>query len=182
MDNLKVLKTISFILSLVLLLIALTMIVCLFAMPDSVRDPSDDSTGDVSGDVSGGAEGSSDGTGDGSADGSGGKEIGLALALIVLIPLLLVYMMFNALYSIAPLVLNIRQRFNDKNRAIPLLVLDLIHFVCLFVVSISCLITKNPLLHPIFHVLIVISCIAVAAAVTIDIVLLMQNKRQESTN
>ena len=174
MDNLKVLKTVSFILSLVLLLIARTMIVCLFAMPDSVRDPSDDSTGNVSD----GAEG----TGDGSADGSGGKEIGFVLALIMLIPLLLVYMMFNALYSVAPLVLNIRQRFNGKNRAIPLLVLDLIHFVCLFVISISCIVTKNPLLHPIFHVLIVISCIAVAAAVAIDIVLLVQNKRQENTN
>ena len=157
MDKTQILKIVSFVLSIVMLVVALTAIICLFAMPNPLNT---------------GGSGSNN---DNDADGDGqtaGEQLGYAFALILIIPLVIGAMSVHAAYSVATLVLNIRQLFAGKNRKTALLVMNLISVVWLTLLTLACLTSNPPLLHVVFHVFVVASLAFAVASSLIDLLLI----------
>lgn len=159
MDKTQILKIVSFVLSIVMLVVALTAIICLFAMPNPLN-------------TGGSGNGSNN---DNDADGDGqtaGEQLGYAFALILIIPLVIGAMSVHAAYSVATLVLNIRQLFAGKNRKTALLVMNLISVVWLTLLTLACLTSNPPLLHVVFHVFVVVSLAFAVASSVIDLLLI----------
>lgn len=159
MDKTQILKIVSFVLSIVMLVVALTAIICLFAMPNPLN-------------TGGSGNGSNN---DNDADGDGqtaGEQLGYAFALILIIPLVIGAMSVHAAYSVATLVLNIRQLFVGKNRKTALLVMNLISVVWLTLLTLACLTSNPPLLHVVFHVFVVVSLAFAVASSVIDLLLI----------
>lgn len=159
MDKTQILKIVSFVLSIVMLVVALTAIICLFAMPNPLN-------------TGGSGNGSNN---DNDADGDGqtaGEQFGYAFALILIIPLVIGAMSVHAAYSVATLVLNIRQLFAGKNRKTALLVMNLISVVWLTLLTLACLTSNPPLLHVVFHVFVVVSLAFAVASSVIDLLLI----------
>lgn len=159
MDKTQILKIVSFVLSIVMLVVALTAIICLFAMPNPFN-------------TGGSGNGSNN---DNDADGDGqtaGEQFGYAFALILIIPLVIGVMSVHAAYSVATLVLNIRQLFAGKNRKTALLVMNLISVAWLTLLTLACLTSNPPLLHVVFHVFVVVSLAFAVASSVIDILLI----------
>ena len=159
MDKTQILKIVSFVLSIVMLVVALTALICLFAMPNSFN-------------TGGSGNGSNN---DNDADDGGqtaGEQFGYAFALILIIPLVIGAMSVHAAYSVATLVLNIRQLFAGKNRKTALLVMNLISVVWLTLLTLACLTSNPPLLHVVFHVFVVVSLAFAVASSIIDLLLI----------
>lgn len=159
MDKTQILKIVSFVLSIVMLVVALTAIICLFAMPNPFN-------------TGGSGNGSNN---DNDADGDGqtaGEQFGYAFALILIIPLVIGAMSVHAAYSVATLVLNIRQLFAGKNRKTALLVMNLISVVWLTLLTLACLTSNPPLMHVVFHVFVVVSLAFAVASSVIDLLLI----------
>ena len=171
MDKTQILKTVSFVLSIVMLVVALTAIICLFALPNPLNNGNsgDDSSTD------------SDETGN-DDQGQAGVLLGIALVLILIIPLVLTAMFVHAAYSIATLVLNIRQLFAGKNRKIALLVMNIISVVWLTLLTLACLTSNPPLLHVVFHVFVVASLALAVASSVIDILLIKSKDENVQNN
>ena len=171
MDKTQILKIVSFVLSIVMLVVALTAIICLFAMPNPLAMPNPFNTG-------GSGNGSNN---DNDADDDGktaGEQFGYAFALILIIPLVIGAMSVHAAYSVATLVLNIRQLFAGKNRKTALLVMNLISVVWLTLLTLACLTSNPPLLHVVFHVFVVVSLAFAVASSVIDL-LLIKSKNEK---
>lgn len=160
MDKTQILKIVSFVLSIVMLVVALTAIICLFAMPKPFNIGGSDDDSSTSGD-------GTDGDGQ-----TAGEQFGYAFALILIIPLVIGVMSVHAAYSVATLVLNIRQLFAGKNRKTALLVMNLISVVWLTLLTLACLTSNPPLLHVVFHVFVVVSLALAVASSVIDILLI----------
>lgn len=159
MDKTQILKIVSFVLSIVMLVVALTAIICLFAMPNPFN--------------TGGSGNGSNNDNDADDDGqTAGEQFGYAFALILIIPLVIGAMSVHAAYSVATLVLNIRQLFAGKNRKTALLVMNLISVVWLTLLTLACLTSNPPLLHVVFHVFVVASLALAVASSVIDILLI----------
>lgn len=159
MDKTQILKIVSFVLSIVMLVVALTAIICLFAMPNSFN--------------TGGSGNGSNNDNDADDDGqTAGEQLGYAFALILIIPLVIGVMSVHAAYSVATLVLNIRQLFACKNRKTALLVMNLISVVWLTLLTLACLTSNPPLLHVVFHVFVVVSLAFAVASSVIDLLLI----------
>ena len=159
MDKTQILKIVSFVLSIVMLVVALTAIICLFAMSNPFN-------------TGGSGNGSNN---DNDADGVGqtaGEQFGYAFALILIIPLVIGAMSVHAAYSVATLVLNIRQLFAGKNRKTALLVMNLISVVWLTLLTLACLTSNPPLMHVVFHVFVVASLAFAVASSVIDLLLI----------
>lgn len=159
MDKTQILKIVSFVLSIVMLVVALTAIICLFAMPNPFN--------------TGGS--GNDSNNDNNTDGDGqtaGEQFGYAFALILIVPLVIGAMSVHAAYSVATLVLNIRQLFAGKNRKTALLVMNLISVVWLTLLTLACLTSNPPLLHVVFHVFVVVSLAFAVASSVIDLLLI----------
>ena len=159
MDKTQILKIVSFVLSIVMLVVALTAIICLFAMPNSFNN----------GGSGNGSNNENDADGDGQ---TAGEQFGYAFALILIIPLVIGAMSVHAAYSVATLVLNIRQLFAGKNRKTALLVMNLISVVWLTLLTLACLTSNPPLLHVVFHVFVVVSLAFAVASSVIDLLLI----------
>lgn len=159
MDKTQILKIVSFVLSIVMLVVALTAIICLFAMPNSFNN----------GGSGNGSNNENDADGDGQ---TAGEQFGYAFALILIIPLVIGAMSVRAAYSVATLVLNIRQLFAGKNRKTALLVMNLISVVWLTLLTLACLTSNPPLLHVVFHVFVVVSLAFAVASSVIDLLLI----------
>lgn len=159
MDKTQILKIVSFVLSIVMLVVALTAIICLFAMPNPFN--------------TGGSGNGSNNDNDADDDGqTAGEQFGYAFALILIIPLVIGVMSVHAAYSVATLVLNIRQLFAGKNRKTALLVMNLISVVWLTLLTLACLTSNPPLLHVVFHVFVVVSLAFAVASSVIDLLLI----------
>ena len=155
MDKTQILKIVSFVLSIVMLVVALTAIICLFAMPNPFN--------------TGGSNNDNDADDDGQ---TAGEQLGYAFALMLIIPLVIGAMSVHAAYSVATLVLNIRQLFAGKNRKTALLVMNLISVVWLTLLTLACLTSNPPLLHVVFHVFVVVSLAFAVASSVIDLLLI----------
>lgn len=155
MDKTQILKIVSFVLSIVMLVVALTAIICLFAMPNPLN--------------TGGSGNGNDADDDGQ---TAGEQLGYAFALILIIPLVIGVMSVHAAYSVATLVLNIRQLFAGKNRKTALLVMNLISVVWLTLLTLACLTSNPPLLHVVFRVFVVASLAFAVASSVIDLLLI----------
>lgn len=158
MDKTQILKIVSFVLSIVMLVVALTAIICLFAMPNPFN--------------TGGSGNGSNNDNDADDGQTAGEQVGYAFALILIIPLVIGAMSVHAAYSIATLVLNIRQLFAGKNRKTALLVMNLISVVWLTLLTLACLTSNPPLLHVVFHVFVVASLAFAVASSVIDLLLI----------
>lgn len=158
MDKTQILKIVSFVLSIVMLVVALTAIICLFAMPNSFN--------------TGGSGNGSNNDNDADDGQTAGEQLGYAFALILIIPLVIGVMSVHAAYSVATLVLNIRQLFAGKNRKTALLVMNLISVVWLTLLTLACLTSNPPLLHVVFHVFVVVSLAFAVASSVIDLLLI----------
>lgn len=158
MDKTQILKIVSFVLSIVMLVVALTAIICLFAMPNPLN--------------TGGSGNGSNNDNDADDGQTAGEQLGYAFALILIIPLVIGAMSVHAAYSVATLVLNIRQLFAGKNRKTALLVMNLISVVWLTLLTIACLTSNPPLLHVVFHVFVVVSLAFAVASSVIDLLLI----------
>ncbi len=159
MNKTQILKIVSFVLSIVMLVVALTAIICLFAMPNPFN--------------TGGSGNGSNNDNDADDDGqTAGEQFGYAFALILIIPLVIGAMSVHAAYSVATLVLNIRQLFAGKNRKTALLVMNLISVVWLTLLTLACLTSNPPLLHVVFHVFVVVSLAFAVASSVIDLLLI----------
>ncbi len=175
MDKTQILKIVSFVLSIVMLVVALTAIICLFAMPNPLAMPNPFNTG-------GSGNGSNN---DNDADDDGktaGEQFGYAFALILIIPLVIGAMSVHAAYSVATLVLNIRQLFAGKNRKTALLVMNLISVVWLTLLTLACLTSNPPLLHVVFHVFVVVSLAFAVASSVIDLLLIKSKDENVQSN
>ncbi len=175
MDKTQILKIVSFVLSIVMLVVALTAIICLFAMPNPLAMPNPFNTG-------GSGNGSNN---DNDADDDGktaGEQFGYAFALILIIPLVIGAMSVHAAYSVATLVLNIRQLFAGKNRKTALLVMNLISVVWLTLLTLACLTSNQPLLHVVFHVFVVVSLAFAVASSVIDLLLIKSKDENVQSN
>ena len=155
MDKPQILKIVSFVLSIVMLVVALTAIICLFAMPNPLN--------------TGGSGNGSNNDNDADDGQTAGEQLGYAFALILIIPLVIGVMSVHAAYSVATLVLNIRQLFAGKNRKTALLVMNLISVVWLTLLTLTCLTSNPPLLHVVFHVFVVASLAFAVASSVIDL-------------
>lgn len=158
MDKTQILKIVSFVLSIVMLVVALTAIICLFAMPNPFN--------------TGGSGNGSNNDNDADDGQTAGEQFGYAFALILIIPLVIGAMSVHAAYSVATLVLNIRQLFAGKNRKTALLVMNLISVVWLTLLTLACLMSNPPLLHVVFHVFVVVSLAFAVASSVIDLLLI----------
>ena len=158
MDKTQILKIVSFVLSIVMLVVALTAIICLFAMPNPLN--------------TGGSGNGSNNDNDADNGQTAGEQLGYAFALILIIPLVIGAMSVHAAYSVATLVLNIRQLFAGKNRKTALLVMNLISVVWLTLLTIACLTSNPPLLHVVFRVFVVASLAFAVASSVIDLLLI----------
>lgn len=159
MDKTQILKIVSFVLSIVMLVVALTAIICLFAMPNPFN-------------TGGSGNGSNNDNGSDDDGQTAGEQFGYAFALILIIPLVIGAMSVHAAYSVATLVLNIRQLFAGKNRKTALLVMNLISVVWLTLLTLACLTSNPPLLHVVFHVFVVASLAFAVASSVIDLLLI----------
>lgn len=159
MDKTQILKIVSFVLSIVMLVVALTAIICLFAMPNPFN-------------TGGSGNGSNNDNGSDDDGQTAGEQLGYAFALILIIPLVIGAMSVHAAYSVATLVLNIRQLFAGKNRKTALLVMNLISVVWLTLLTLACLTSNPPLLHVVFHVFVVVSLAFAVASSVIDLLLI----------
>lgn len=159
MDKTQILKIVSFVLSIVMLVVALTAIICLFAMPNPFN-------------TGGSGNGSNNDNGSDDDGQTAGEQFGYAFALILIIPLVIGAMSVHAAYSVATLVLNIRQLFAGKNRKTALLVMNLISVVWLTLLTLACLTSNPPLLHVVFHVFVVVSLAFAVASSVIDLLLI----------
>lgn len=164
MDKPQILKIVSFVLSIVMLVVALTAIICLFAMPNPLN--------------TGGSGNGSNNDNDADDGQTAGEQLGYAFALILIIPLVIGAMSVHAAYSVATLVLNIRQLFAGKNRKTALLVMNLISVVWLTLLTLACLTSNPPLLHVVFHVFVVVSLAFAVASSVIDL-LLIKSKNEK---
>lgn len=158
MDKTQILKIVSFVLSIVMLVVALTAIICLFAMPNPLN--------------TGGSGNGSNNDNDADDGQTAGEQLGYAFALILIIPLVIGAMSVHAAYSVATLVLNIRQLFAGKNRKTALLVMNLISVVWLSLLTLACLTSNPPLLHVVFRVFVVASLAFAVASSVIDLLLI----------
>ena len=158
MDKTQILQIVSFVLSIVMLVVALTAIICLFAMPNPLN--------------TGGSGNGSNNDNDADDGQTAGEQLGYAFALILIIPLVIGAMSVHAAYSVATLVLNIRQLFAGKNRKTALLVMNLISVVWLTLLTIACLTSNPPLLHVVFRVFVVASLAFAVASSVIDLLLI----------
>lgn len=158
MDKPQILKIVSFVLSIVMLVVALTAIICLFAMPNPLN--------------TGGSGNGSNNDNDADDGQTAGEQLGYAFALILIIPLVIGAMSVHAAYSVATLVLNIRQLFAGKNRKTALLVMNLISVVWLTLLTLACLTSNPPLLHVVFRVFVVASLAFAVASSVIDLLLI----------
>lgn len=158
MDKTQILKIVSFVLSIVMLVVALTAIICLFAMPNPLN--------------TGGSGNGSNNDNDADDGQTAGEQLGYAFALILIIPLVIGAMSVHAAYSVATLVLNIRQLFAGKNRKTALLVMNLISVVWLTLLTIAYLTSNPPLLHVVFRVFVVASLAFAVASSVIDLLLI----------
>lgn len=170
MDRTQTLKIVSFVLSIVMLVVALTAIICLFALPNPLNNgnSSDDS--------------GTDNDSDSDNQGQAGEQLGIALVLVLIIPLVLTEMFVHAAYSVATLVLNIRQLFAGKNRKIALLVMNSVSVLWLALLTLACLTSNPPLLHVVFHVFVAVSLALAIASLVTDIVLIKSNDGKAQTN
>lgn len=169
MDKTQILKIVSFVLSIVMLVVALTAIICLFAMPNSFN----------TGGSGNGSNNENDADGDGQ---TAGEQFGYAFALILIIPLVIGAMSVHAAYSVATLVLNIRQLFAGKNRKTALLVMNLISVVWLTLLTLACLTSNPPLLHVVFRVFVVASLAFAVASSVIDLLLIKSKDEKVQSN
>lgn len=161
MDKTQTLKIVSFVLSIVMLVVALTAIVCLFALPNPLNNGNSGDDSDTNNDETGNDN-----------QGQAGEQLGIALVLILIIPLVLTAMFVHAAYSVATLVLNIRQLFAGKNRKIALLVMNIVSVLWLALLTLACITSNPPLLHAVFHVFVAVSLALAIASLVIDIVLI----------
>ncbi len=168
MDKTQILKIVSFVLSIVMLVVALTAIICLFAMPNPFN--------------TGGSGNGSNNDNDADDGQTAGEQVGYAFALILIIPLVIGAMSVHAAYSIATLVLNIRQLFAGKNRKTALLVMNLISVVWLTLLTLACLTSNPPLLHVVFHVFVVASLAFAVASSLIDLLLIKSKDEKVQSN
>lgn len=159
MNKTQILKIVSFVLSIVMLVVALTAIICLFAMPNPFN-------------TGGSGNGSNNDNGSDDDGQTAGEQFGYAFALILIIPLVIGAMSVHAAYSVATLVLNIRQLFAGKNRKTALLVMNLISVVWLTLLTLACLTSNPPLLHVVFHLFVVVSLAFAVASSVIDLLLI----------
>lgn len=167
MDKPQILKIVSFVLSIVMLVVALTAIICLFAMPNPLN--------------TGGSGNGSNNDNDADDGQTAGEQLGYAFALILIIPLVIGVMSVHAAYSVATLVLNIRQLFAGKNRKTALLVMNLISVVWLTLLTLTCLTSNPPLLHVVFHVFVVASLAFAVASSVIDLLLIKSKDEKAPT-
>lgn len=168
MDKTQILKIVSFVLSIVMLVVALTAIICLFAMPNPLN--------------TGGSGNGSNNDNDADDGQTAGEQLGYAFALILIIPLVIGVMSVHAAYSVATLVLNIRQLFAGKNRKTALLVMNLISVVWLTLLTIACLTSNPPLLHVVFRVFVVASLAFAVASSVIDLLLIKSKDEKVQSN
>lgn len=168
MDKTQILKIVSFVLSIVMLVVALTAIICLFAMPNPLN--------------TGGSGNGSNNDNDADDGQTAGEQLGYAFALILIIPLVIGAMSVYAAYSVATLVLNIRQLFAGKNRKTALLVMNLISVVWLTLLTIACLTSNPPLLHVVFRVFVVASLAFAVASSVIDLLLIKSKDEKVQSN
>ena len=168
MDKTQILKIVSFVLSIVMLVVALTAIICLFAMPNPL--------------ITGGSGNGSNNDNDADDGQTAGEQLGYAFALILIIPLVIGAMSVHAAYSVATLVLNIRQLFAGKNRKTALLVMNLISVVWLTLLTIACLTSNPPLLHVVFRVFVVASLAFAVASSVIDLLLIKSKDEKVQSN
>ncbi len=168
MDKTQILKIVSFVLSIVMLVVALTAIICLFAMPNPLN--------------TGGSGNGSNNDNDADDGQTAGEQLGYAFALILIIPLVIGAMSVHAAYSVATLVLNIRQLFAGKNRKTALLVMNLISVVWLTLLTIACLTSNPPLLHVVFRVFVVASLAFAVASSVIDLLLIKSKDEKVQSN
>lgn len=167
MDKPQILKIVSFVLSIVMLVVALTAIICLFAMPNPLN--------------TGGSGNGSNNDNDADDGQTAGEQLGYAFALILIIPLVIGAMSVHAAYSVATLVLNIRQLFAGKNRKTALLVMNLISVVWLTLLTLACLTSNPPLLHVVFRVFVVASLAFAVASSVIDLLLIKSKDEKVPT-
>lgn len=168
MDKTQILKIVSFVLSIVMLVVALTAIICLFAMPNPLN--------------TGGSGNGSNNDNDADDGQTAGEQLGYAFAFILIIPLVISAMSVHAAYSVATLVLNIRQLFAGKNRKTALLVMNLISVVWLTLLTLACLTSNPPLLHVVFHVFVVASLAFAVASSVIDLLLIKSKDEKAQSN
>lgn len=168
MDKTQILKIVSFVLSIVMLVVALTAIICLFAMPNPLN--------------TGGSGNGSNNDNDADDGQTAGEQLGYAFALILIIPLVIGAMSVHAAYSVATLVLNIRQLFAGKNCKTALLVMNLISVVWLTLLTIACLTSNPPLLHVVFRVFVVASLAFAVASSVIDLLLIKSKDEKVQSN
>lgn len=168
MDKTQILKIVSFVLSIVMLVVALTAIICLFAMPNPLN--------------TGGSGNGSNNDNDADDGQTAGEQLDYAFALILIIPLVIGAMSVHAAYSVATLVLNIRQLFAGKNRKTALLVMNLISVVWLTLLTIACLTSNPPLLHVVFRVFVVASLAFAVASSVIDLLLIKSKDEKVQSN
>lgn len=168
MDKTQILKIVSFVLSIVMLVVALTAIICLFAMPNPLN--------------TGGSGNGSNNDNDADDGQTAGEQLGYAFALILIIPLVIGVISVHAAYSVATLVLNIRQLFAGKNRKTALLVMNLISVVWLTLLTIACLTSNPPLLHVVFRVFVVASLAFAVASSVIDLLLIKSKDEKVQSN
>ena len=165
----KTIKLVSFIIACVMLAVAIATFACMYVGDGPIVQPTPPD--DVDGD------GTSDGDGD--TDGSAAVVV-VAVALIAAILLVLVLPLFLAHIgtTIATTVLSARQYFGGKNRAVAMLVLNILQALAYGFLSLVSLL-DSPLLKPLFHVFFYVTFLLSVTSIVLDIVALKGNKAQE---
>ena len=166
----KTLKLVSFILACVMLAVAIAAIVCLYVGDGPTVQPAPD-------DGNGG-----DGTSDGDTDSSAAANaFGFAIAAAMLLALLLPVFCAHVGTTVATTVLSARQYFCNKNRAVAMLVLNIIQALAYGFLSLVSML-DSPLLKPLFHVFFYVTFLLSVAAIVLDILVLKTNKVQPNVD
>lgn len=166
----KTLKLVSFILACVMLAVAIAIIVCLYVGDGPIVQPAPD-------DGNGG-----DGTSDGDTDSSAAANaFGFAIAAAMLLALLLPVFFAHVGTTVATTVLSARQYFCNKNRAVAMLVLNIIQALAYGFLSLVSML-DSPLLKPLFHVFFYVTFLLSVAAIVLDILVLKTNKVQPNVD
>ena len=164
----KTLKLVSFILACVMLAVAIATIVCLYVGDGPIVQPAPD-------DGNGG-----DGTSDGDTDSSAAANaFGFAIAAAMLLALLLPVFFAHVGTTVATTVLSARQYFCNKNRAVAMLVLNIIQMLAYGFLSLAS-ISDTPILTPIFRAFFYVTFLLSVVTVVIDILVLRGNKAQDA--
>lgn len=152
MTTLQKLRLTSFILAIAMLVVAVATMVCLFTIPEPMGklEPSEDED----------------------SQGQAGQAIGFAFVLIIGVMFFILIFTVHILYSIAPVVMSARQYFQNKKRAIPLLVMHAVSALMILFVTVVTFSTQPSLLKPIFLLFFILSLVLAVASAVIDIVLL----------